>query len=169
VRQNEEIICAYWSSSLPGCVNHPWRGLQRLFLHRSIASDFIERFLTLTKAYRIGDKQNEETDMGALINEAAAQRVEQNVNEALAAGARALIGTQRSGTSYLPTLLEGVPDTSPLATEEIYGPVTMLFQFDTLEEAIERANAVDYGLQAGIFTQSIHTAFEAVQKLQCGG
>jgi len=154
---------AYWAAG-QNCLH-----VQRLFIQRSIVSECIERFLTLTKAYRTGDKQDEETDMGPLINEAAAMRVEQTVNEALAAGAKALIGAQRSGTYYLPTLLEDVPDTSSLATEEIYGPVTMLFQFDTLEEAIERANAVDYGLQAGIFTQSIQTAFQAVNKLLCGG
>ncbi|QBD74556.1 aldehyde dehydrogenase family protein [Ktedonosporobacter rubrisoli] len=154
---------AYWAAG-QNCLH-----VQRLFLHSSIANEFIERFLALTKAYRTGDKQDEATDMGPLINEAAALRVEKTVKEALLSGARALTGAQREGTYFMPTLLENVPDTSPLALDEIYGPVTTCFRFDTIEEALQLANAVDYGLQAGIFTRDIHTAFRAIHGLQCGG
>jgi glyceraldehyde-3-phosphate dehydrogenase (NADP+) len=160
---NCSVSGAYWAAG-QNCLH-----VQRLFVQKSIAPEFVERFVALTRTYRTGDKQDDGTDMGPLINEAAALRVEQVVNEVLAAGAKVLIGAQRSGTYYMPTLLERVPEASPLATEEMYGPVTLLFPFDTLEEAIQRANAVDYGLQAGIFTQNLQTAFRAVNGLQCGG
>lgn len=154
---------AYWAAG-QNCLH-----VQRLLVQQAIVPEFLERFLALARTYRVGNKQAETTDMGPLITEAAACRVEQTVKEALAAGARVLLGAERTGSYYAPTLLEQVPEMAALAREEIYGPVTMLVSFDTLEEAIERANAVDYGLQAGIFTQHLQTAFRAVNELQCGG
>jgi glyceraldehyde-3-phosphate dehydrogenase (NADP+) len=116
----------------------------------------------------VGDKLDESTDMGPLINETAAIGVEKMVNEALAAGAKLLTGGQREGTFYDPTVLEDVPDSVGLACEEIYGPVTVLYRFRELEEAIERANNVNYGLQAGIFTRDMQTAFRAAAELDVG-
>jgi glyceraldehyde-3-phosphate dehydrogenase (NADP+) len=154
---------AFWAAG-QNCLH-----VQRLFVHTAIAEEFIERFLACTKAYRVGDKQDEATDMGPLIHEAAAKRIERLVDDARQAGARVLTGAQRTGPFYTPTLLEGVVDDAPLAAEEVFGPVTVLFRFDTLDEALQRANASDYGLQAGIFTQSIDIAFRAVHALRCGG
>src|SRR3990172_5710678 len=107
--------------------------------------------------------------MGPLINEAAAIRVEKLVDEALGAGAALLTGGQRTGSFYHPTAVQDVPDDCRLAREEIYGPVTVFYRFNTLEEAIQRANDVEYGLQAGIFTTDLQTAFRAATGLHCGG
>ncbi len=142
---------------------------QRLLLHDEIYDDFAERFTALAKAYKVGGKLDEATDMGPLINETEAIRVERMVNEALEQGATLLTGGRRNGAFYAPTVLANLPETCALAREEIYGPVVILHRFRTLDQAIQRANDVDYGLQAGIFTKDIQTAFRAAAELQCGG
>lgn len=154
---------AFWAAG-QNCLH-----VQRLLVHENIYDEFVARFVARTETYNVGDKMDEATDMGPLINEAAAIRVEQMVDEALAAGATLLTGGERSGSFFAPTVLADLPDECSLATEEVYGPVTVIYKFGTLDKAIERANNVDYGLQAGIFTQNIKTAFRAISGLHCGG
>ncbi|RMF03983.1 MAG: aldehyde dehydrogenase family protein, partial [Chloroflexi bacterium] len=154
---------AFWAAG-QNCLH-----VQRLLVHADIYDDFVPRFVAAAEAYRVGNKLDEATDMGPLINEAAALRVEQMVDEALAAGATLLTGGERSGTFFAPTVLADLPDSCALAREEVYGPVTIVYRFNTLDEAIQRANAVDYGLQAGIFTTNLQTAFSAIAQLQAGG
>jgi glyceraldehyde-3-phosphate dehydrogenase (NADP+) len=154
---------AFWAAG-QNCLH-----VQRLIVQDGIYDEFKQRFVDAAAAYRVGDKLDEATDMGPLINETAAKNVENMVNEAVAAGATVLTGGTREGTFYDPTVLENVPDSVPLACEEIYGPVTVLYRFSELEEAIERANEVNYGLQSGIFTRDVQTAFRAAARLECGG
>lgn len=154
---------AFWAAG-QNCLH-----VQRLLVHDAIYDQFVPRFIARTEAYRVGDKLNERTDMGPLINEAAARRVESMVSEALKAGATLLTGGQRRGAFYDPTVLENVPAACSLASEEVYGPVTTLHRFRTLDEAIEVSNAVNYGLQAGIFTRDVQTAYRAIAELHCGG
>lgn len=154
---------AFWAAG-QNCLH-----VQRLFVQEGIYQPFTGRFITQAEQYKVGDKLNEATDMGPQINEQAARRVEMLVNEALGHGAILLTGGERSGSFYAPTLLADVPDSCRLAHEEIFGPVTILYRFHTLEEAITQANSLDYGLQAGVFTQNVQTAFQAVQQLECGG
>lgn len=154
---------AFWAAG-QNCLH-----VQRLIVHEDVYAEFASRFVAQAEGYKVGDKLDEATDMGPLINEAAAQRVEDMVNEAVEAGATLLTGGHRSGTFYEPTLVEDLPDTCRLAREEIYGPVTALYSFRTPREAIDRANDVDYGLQAAIFTRDLATAYTAIAGLQCGG
>lgn len=154
---------AFWAAG-QNCLH-----VQRLLIHEDIYDTFVPRFVAETEKYKVGNKLDEETDMGPLINENEARRVERLVDEAIEGGATLLTGGKRTGTYYAPTLLENLPDTCTLAKEEIYGPVTILYRFSTLEEAIARANDVEYGLQAGIFTRDIQTAFTAASLLDCGG
>ncbi|MEQ8677392.1 MAG: aldehyde dehydrogenase family protein [Aggregatilineales bacterium] len=154
---------AYWAAG-QNCLH-----VQRLLVQDTIIEAFTQQFITQVNAYKVGDKHDEATDMGPLINEEAAKRVERLVDEALAAGATLLAGGERSGSFYAPTLLADVPDTCAIAHEEIYGPVTLLYRFSTLDTAIARANRVEFGLQSGIFTRDLNTAFQAAGALQCGG
>ncbi|MFQ5614477.1 MAG: aldehyde dehydrogenase family protein [Anaerolineae bacterium] len=154
---------AFWAAG-QNCLH-----VQRLLVHAGIYETFAARFVAAAEAYQVGNKLDEATDMGPLINETEAIRVEKMVNEALEQGATLLTGGERSGTFYAPTLLADLPETCALAREEIYGPVTVLYRFHTLDEAIQRANDVDYGLQAGIFTRDVQTAFRAAAELHCGG
>ncbi len=157
------ISGAFWAAG-QNCLH-----VQRLLIHEDCFSEFVDRFVAGAEAYRVGDKLDEATDMGPLINEAAARRVERLVDEAVSAGARLLTGGERSGPFYAPTALVDVPDHCSLASEEVYGPVTVFYRFRSLDEAIDRANSVDYGLQAAIFTQDLRAAFRAATELHCGG
>jgi len=143
--------------------------VQRLLVHDAVYDAFIARFAAAAQACKVGDKMDETTDMGPLINEDQARRVERMVQEAVDRGAALLTGGSRRGTFYAPTVLADLPDTCALAREEVYGPVTIVYRVHTLDEAIARANAVAYGLQAGVFTQSIATAFETARRLNYGG
>lgn len=153
---------AYWAAG-QNCLH-----VQRVYAHRDVIAPLRERMVALTAAYQLGPKLDEATDMGCLIDAAAAERVHGAVTSALAAGADLLTGGGYDGPRFAPTLLEGVPDGHVLARDEVFGPVAMLFPFTTLDEAITRANAVDYGLQAAIFTRDLGTAFDAVARLEAG-
>lgn len=144
-------------------------GVQRIFVMESIYDEFTEKFVERTKQYKVGDKKDEETNMGPLIHEKEAIRIEKLVDEAVQDGAKILTGGKRDGAFYMPTVLIDVPLHSKIAQEEIFGPVVSIFPVSSLEEAIEKANSVNYGLQAGIFTQNLDIAFQAIHKLEVGG
>lgn len=153
---------AFWAAG-QNCLH-----VQRLLVHRDIYDLFKERFISLSGSYQVGDKFDEKTDMGPLINEEAAKRVEQSVNEALSSGANLLMGGNRNGNFYDPTLLENVPNNTKLSYEEIYGPVTIIESFTNFEDAVNRANSVNYGLQAAIFTRNLEVAFKGMANLNVG-
>lgn len=154
---------AYWAAG-QNCLH-----VQRIYVEARAYGSFVERFVATSAAYRLGDKLDDATDMGPLVSESAAARVEATVAAAVRAGARVLTGHRREGTRMTPTLLADVPESSALARDEIYGPVTAVWPVADLDEAIARANAVDFGLQAGIFTTDIRSAFRAIDELDCGG
>jgi len=91
------------------------------------------------------------------------------VDEAVSAGARLLLGSGVEGTLLKPTVLADVTPAMKVFCKEVFGPVVGITRFRTLDEAVELANATEYGLQAGVFTASIHTAFEVARRLQFGG
>jgi glyceraldehyde-3-phosphate dehydrogenase (NADP+) len=153
---------AFWAAG-QNCLH-----VQRLLVQDGIYNEFVERLLAATGTYKMGNKLNETTDMGPLINQSAALRVEAAVIDAMQAGARLLTGGRREGNFYAPTLLEGVSLSTSLYHEEIYGPVTVLERVASLDEAIDKANGVDFGLQAAIFTRDLSSAFNAIRRLECG-
>lgn len=144
-------------------------GVQRIYIEEEKFEEFQSLFVERTKRYRIGDKLKESTDMGPMINEREAVRVESWVNEALAKGARLLVGGERKGAFYSPTVLTDVPAGCTIAQQEIFGPVVLLYPVADIHSAIEQSNHVNYGLQAGIFTKNIDKAFEAIEKMNVGG
>ncbi|MBO8162154.1 MAG: aldehyde dehydrogenase family protein [Brevibacillus sp.] len=154
---------AFWAAG-QNCL-----GVQRVYIEKDIFDTFTERFVARTRKYVVGDKLNEQTDMGPLITEKEAIRVEQWVNEAVGKGAKLLCGGKRNGAFYEPTVLIDVPASARIYREEIFGPVVCLYPVTDLEEAIQKSNDVQYGLQAGIFTNDLPKAFAAVLKLDVGG
>jgi len=144
-------------------------GVQRILLDAPVYKEFCARFLEQVAALRMGDKADELTDMGPMISESAAQRVESWVHEAISLGARLLAGGRRTGAFYEPTVLEGVPRGCTLDREEVYGPVVSLYRVEGLDEAIALANDTPYGLQAGIFTHDIDLALRCARELDMGG
>jgi len=154
---------AFWASG-QNCL-----GVQRIFISETIYEEFLEKFVERTNKYIVGDKKSELTDMGPLIHEKEAIRVESWVNEAKEEGAKIVAGGKRRGAFYDPTVLVDVPLHAKIAKEEVFGPVVSLFPIKNLNDAIAKANDVNFGLQAGIFTQDIHLAFEAIKRLEVGG
>jgi len=143
--------------------------VQRVLIARDVYDELASRFTAAAGQVRLGPKLDEDTDMGPLVGEPAAARVEARLHEAATAGARLLAGGERAGTRMVPTIVEAVARTTRLYREEVFGPVTILEPFDTLAEAIDLANSVDLGLQHAVFTRSLDDALTAVHGLRAGG
>jgi acyl-CoA reductase-like NAD-dependent aldehyde dehydrogenase len=143
--------------------------VQRVFAHRNIAQDLTERVVAAVEALVTGDPTDEKTQVGPLIDESAARRVESWVDEAVGAGARLLTGGARDGAAYAPTVLTDVPADAKVSCEEVFGPVLVLEAVDSLDQAFRRVNDSRFGLQAGIFTKDLQVAFRAAQVLEVGG
>jgi glyceraldehyde-3-phosphate dehydrogenase (NADP+) len=154
---------AFWAAG-QNCI-----GVQRLYVQEGIFEAFREAFVARTLRYKVGPKLEEDCDMGPLITEAEAHRVEGWVEEAVAAGARVECGHRRVGAAYWPTVLTGVPEGAKVDCEEVFGPVVSLYPIRDLDEGIRRSNAVDFGLHAAVFTSSLASAFKAVEGLEAGG
>jgi glyceraldehyde-3-phosphate dehydrogenase (NADP+) len=154
---------AFWAAG-QNCI-----GVQRIYVHREVYGEFRSRMVDLTRTYRIGDKLKEETDMGPMITEGEAKRVERWVKEATAAGAKVLVGGGRTGALMQPTVLEGVPESATIHREEVFGPTVNLYPVDSIEEALTKANSLPFGLHAALFTRNVDTAFALAHGLDCGG
>ncbi|MBU9721019.1 MULTISPECIES: aldehyde dehydrogenase family protein [Bacillaceae] len=144
-------------------------GVQRIYVEEDIYSEFVWGFVERTADLNVGDKMGELTDIGPMINETEATRVEEWVNEAVIRGAKLQIGGKREGAFYYPTVLTDVPEDARIAKEEIFGPVVLIYPVKNIWEAVEKSNNVDYGLHAGIFTSDIEKAFYTIKKLNVGG
>jgi acyl-CoA reductase-like NAD-dependent aldehyde dehydrogenase len=143
--------------------------VQRVYTHRDVAEALTERVVAAVRGLTTGDPTDGAVDVGPLINEDAARRVESWVEEAVAVGARVLTGGTREGATYAPTVLTDVPPTAKVACEEVFGPVVVLDTVDSVDEAFARVNESRYGLQAGVFTSDLQVAFRAAQVLEVGG
>jgi glyceraldehyde-3-phosphate dehydrogenase (NADP+) len=143
-------------------------GVQRVLVHDAVYEPFKTRFVKHVQGLKAGSSLDETVDVCAMINESQATRVESWVQEAIARGARVLVGGRREGAVVWPTVLEGIAAGVRLDCDEVYGPVVSLYSVSSLDEAIDRANGVDYGLHAAIFTESLRDAFIAVRRLKVG-
>ncbi|KXK59478.1 aldehyde dehydrogenase [Micromonospora rosaria] len=143
--------------------------VQRVYVHEWLYDGFLPRLVAAVQELRTGDPRDEHTDVGPLISVAAAQRVESWVDEAVAAGATIEVGGRRSGASYPPTVLTGVPADARISAEEVFGPVLVVARVVDDEAAFAAVNDSAYGLQAGVFTHRTDVAFAAARTLQVGG
>lgn len=143
--------------------------VQRVFAGRAIAPEFVERLKASAEGLKIGHPYEESTDISSLIDETEAIRIEQWIAEAVDGGARVVTGGKRRFATVAPAVLTDVPVDCRISRQEAFGPVVAVYAYDRLDDAIERANATPYGLQAGIFTNDIQTAFRAARKLDVGG
>jgi acyl-CoA reductase-like NAD-dependent aldehyde dehydrogenase len=143
--------------------------VQRIYVQRSVYQAFLERFLPHVEALVVGDPADEATDVGPVIDEAARRRILAWIDEARSLGAEVLAGGRAENGLILPTVLAAVPPQAKVSCEEVFGPVVTVAAYDGLEEALALANGTRYGLQAGIFTADLRTAFRAAQALEFGG
>lgn len=142
---------------------------QRIFVQNSIFDKFTEHFLELTGRLREGDPADPDTDISVMIDEKNAKRVEEWVDEALTQGARLLTGGNRRGLFYEPTVLTNTNPGMKVRSEEVFGPVVTIDPYENFEEATDSVNDSRYGLQAGLFTDSLTEMDLAFEKLETGG
>jgi acyl-CoA reductase-like NAD-dependent aldehyde dehydrogenase len=143
--------------------------VQRVLIHESLFEDLKNRIVTAVAALPNGDPRDEKTVVGPMINEAAAIRVQEWVDEAVAAGAKVLTGGKRNGSFYEPTVLIDVPIDAKVSCNEVFGPVMLLNSIATTQEGFDIVNDSPFGLQAGVFTHNLQTAFLAHTELEVGG
>jgi acyl-CoA reductase-like NAD-dependent aldehyde dehydrogenase len=141
---------------------------RRIVVERGIADEFIPRLVEKTGTLKVGDPKEHDTIIGPLINEQALATVKGRVDDAVAKGARVLVGGEAVGPCYQATLLADVPSDSEFARLETFGPVAAIEIVDDADEAVERANATGYGLAAGIITSDNDRGFLLAQRIQSG-
>jgi len=143
--------------------------VQRVYVHEWLYDGFLPRLVAAVSALRTGDPTDEETDVGPLINEAAAEAVEAAITATASAGARVGVGGGRDGAFIDPTVLTEVPAGAEAIEREVFGPVAPLMRMRAPEEATEIANRSRQGLQAAVFTRDIERAFALAIRLEVGG
>ncbi len=140
---------------------------QRIFVHADVLSDFVDRFAAQVGALRVGDPLLPQTEVGPLIRPREVDRVASWVEEAAAGGARVVVGAERlSGTTLRPTILLEPPADAKVSRLEVFGPVTCVYGFIELDEAIEAANGLPFAFQASVFAREIGPALRAAERLE---
>ncbi|WP_406091962.1 aldehyde dehydrogenase family protein [Streptomyces sp. NBC_01013] len=143
--------------------------VQRVIADAAVYDRLLPKIVAAVEAQVTGDPSDATTDVGPLVDENAAKRVESWVDEAVQAGAQLLAGGKRDGATYAPTVLAELPDGVTLAHEEVFGPVLSVQKVNGEAEAFASVNSSQYGLQAGVFTHDLQTAFRAHRALEVGG
>ena len=159
----DAIVDASMESQGQNCIHS-----QRILIHKDVYNDLSKKLVEGVAKLKVGNPLDDTTDVGPMIAESEAIRVEKEVNSAVKNGAEVLIGGKRDGRFYLPTLVTKVRHDQTLWHNEIFGPVSILQPIQNFEEAITMANDVPYGLQAGIYTHNLDIAMKAVQNLEFG-
>jgi len=142
--------------------------VKRLLVHEAVAARFTEMVVEKTRAWSFGDPSDAKLEMGTVIDEAAARSFEVRVNEAVAQGARLLVGNQRDGALYAPTVIDRVTPDMTVAREETFGPVSPIIRFANIEEAIHISNGTAYGLSSAVCTNRLDYISRFVAELQVG-
>ncbi len=143
--------------------------VQRAYIHRSRFEEFSHKLVEQIQAMKIGDPLDEATDLGPMIDDKAAQRTEEWVNQAVAEGAKILTGGKAEGRFFQPTVLTDARRTSFVCSREAFAPLVNLFPFDEFEDALTEVNDSVFGLQAGVFTGRLEHALHAFETLEVGG
>lgn len=142
---------------------------QRIYVHYSIFEAFINEFVEKTKKLKFGNPLDIETDISAMIDEKNALRVEQWIKNAENDGAKILAGGKRHNSFVEPTILTNTNNKMQVVCEEVFGPVVIIEKFDNFESAVEEINNSKFGLQAGVFTDSIDEMNYSFENIETGG
>jgi acyl-CoA reductase-like NAD-dependent aldehyde dehydrogenase len=166
---------ADWEKAIAACIPAAYGiagqscvSLQRLYVHRSLFDKVAARARDLSAALRTGDTLSPDTEIGVMIDDAAAERVEAWIKEAVAEGARVLTGGTRDGAVVAPTVLVDVKPEMKVVCEEVFGPVVSLLPYDDIDQAIDAVNDSPWGLASGVFTRSLAVAMLAARRLRTG-
>jgi aldehyde dehydrogenase (NAD+) len=139
-----------------------------MVVHASIADEFVERLVVKSRAFHHGDPADPAVDMGTVIDEQAARLFESRVTEAVSQGAKLLLGNQRDGALYAPTVLDQVKPGMTVVQEETFGPVSPVIRFHSLDEAIQIVNGTAYGLSSAVCTNQLDVITRLVNELHVG-
>lgn len=142
---------------------------QRILVHESISEAFLARFTALSTQLEVGDPEDPNVDLSAVIDEKNARRLEAWIEEAKAEGAQVLLGGERQGNVVLPTILTGTKPTAKVCAMETFGPTVVVEPFSDFRKAIDAINDSPFGLQAGIFTNDVRKVRYAFEQLHVGG
>lgn len=143
--------------------------VQRIYVHRRLYDRFVRAFLDAVGSLVVGDPLSNGTNVGPMITEDEAERVEAWVREAVDGGARILAGGKRTGLYYEPTVLANARAGMKVVDEEVFGPVTVVFPYEDFGEALAAVNDSRFGLQAGVYTRDMRNVMRAFEELEVGG
>ncbi len=143
-------------------------GVKRIIVQEGIYEEFKNKLVEETSKIKMGDPMDKTTQLGTLISEKAAKQVEETVNNAVKGGAEILIGGKRDNAFYEATVVDKVTPDMDLVVNETFGPVAPLIKVKTVDEAIQIANATEYGLQSGVFTQNYRNALRCANEIESG-
>ncbi len=160
----QRIVMGGYAFSGQVCIS-----VQRIFVQNRMLDRFLKLFIDKVESLRRGDPFDTDTDIGPMITETEAMRVEAWVDEAVNGGARILTGGKRDGAFFEPTVITGAAPGMKIVEEELFGPVTVVSGYDDFDSALERVNDSRFGLQAGIYTKDIDRIRGAFGKLETGG
>jgi glyceraldehyde-3-phosphate dehydrogenase (NADP+) len=143
--------------------------VQRMFVHEDVREAFLDKFMAGVKALHVGDPLDPVTDVGPMLDDAAAARTQRWVDEAVQLGGRILVGGRAQGAFFEPTVLENVPAEAQVCSNEAFAPLVVLFPFTDFGDAIKRVNDSFFGLQTGVFTNDLAHSWQAFNDLEVGG
>lgn len=144
--------------------------VQRVYVHDRLFDDFANRLVSAVEKLNVGDPLDPSTDLGPMIEEDEAARIDDWVKEALAQGAKLLTGGKRlGGALYAPTVLTHVPREARVCAQEVFAPLVVLERFTSFDAALEEVNRSTYGLQAGVFTANLEHSLKAWETIEVGG
>ncbi|WP_441278349.1 aldehyde dehydrogenase family protein [Tardiphaga sp. 172_B4_N1_3] len=144
-------------------------GVQRILAEQAIHEEFMSLLVRKTAACKVGDPSQEDIDVGPVIDQGSADRIQQWIDAAKEDGASVLLGGSSANTVVQPTVLSNTRSGMKIEDEEVFGPVLTVNPFATFEEAVRRANSTKYGLQGGMFTNDLRRAFQALENWDVGG
>jgi acyl-CoA reductase-like NAD-dependent aldehyde dehydrogenase len=159
-------VCARNAMRLAGqsCIS-----VQTVYVHRDLYDEFVDLLVAEVKKLKLGDPLDPTTDVGTLIDESAAQRVESWIKEAAKGRAKILTGGKRHGSQIEPTVIADAKPDMKVVCDEVFGPVISLLPYDDIDDVFRSVSASRFGLQTGIFTKSTELAIRAVRSLRTGG
>ena len=157
----EKLAANAFSFAGQSCIS-----VQRIYVERSAFDGFLQRFLPSVEKLKVGDPADEDTDVGPVIDDDARERI---LDWIRASAGQVLTGGELDGDLIRPTVIANPAPDDKVSCDEVFGPVCTVTSVDSLEDAIELANATRYGLQAGVFTTRLDAALRAAQALEFGG
>ncbi|HEX8939569.1 MAG TPA: aldehyde dehydrogenase family protein [Candidatus Limnocylindrales bacterium] len=143
--------------------------VQRMFVHEDVWDAFIEKFLAGARGLKVGDPLDPQTDVGPMVDDKAARRTQEWVDEAVGMGGKVLLGGRANGNFFEPTVMTETPVEAKVCSNEAFAPLVVLFPFRDFGEAVRQVNDSFYGLQTGVFTNDLAHAWQGFSELEVGG